>query len=88
MLALEPRMAKWTVARRWLAGRSEKLGRRANEIAARRTEDPGAIVVGYGPVGQTVTRLLTEFGINPMIIERTWMPSSNFNNADSRLSLR
>jgi CPA2 family monovalent cation:H+ antiporter-2 len=69
MLALEPRMAKWRWLARWLAGRSEKLGARANEIAARRTEDPGAIVVGYGPVGQTVTRLLTEFGINPMIIE-------------------
>ncbi|HWM24285.1 MAG TPA: cation:proton antiporter [Chthoniobacterales bacterium] len=69
MLALEPRMANWPLLRKWLAGRSEKLGARANEIAAQRTEDPGAIVVGYGPVGQTVTRLLTEFGINPTIIE-------------------
>jgi len=68
-LALEPRMAKWPFLRKWLAGRNEKLGARANEIAAQRTEDPGAIVVGYGPVGQTVTRLLTEFGINPTIIE-------------------
>ncbi|HMJ05107.1 MAG TPA: cation:proton antiporter [Chthoniobacterales bacterium] len=69
MLALEPRLAKWPFLTRWLAGRSEKLGARANEEAAKRTEDPGAIVVGYGPVGQTVTRLLTEFGINPTIIE-------------------
>lgn len=68
-LALEPRMAKWPFLCKWLAGRNEKLGARANEIAAQRTEDPGAIVVGYGPVGQTVTRLLTEFGINPTIIE-------------------
>jgi CPA2 family monovalent cation:H+ antiporter-2 len=68
-LALEPRMAAWPWLARWLAGRSERLGARANEVAARRTEDPGAIVVGYGPVGQTVTRLLTEFGINPMIVE-------------------
>ena len=68
-LALEPRMAKWPFLSKWLAGRGEKLGARANEIAAKRTEDPGAIVVGYGPVGQTVTRLLTEFGINPTIIE-------------------
>jgi CPA2 family monovalent cation:H+ antiporter-2 len=28
-----------------------------------------AIVVGYGPVGQTVTRLLRENGIEPIIIE-------------------
>jgi CPA2 family monovalent cation:H+ antiporter-2 len=32
-------------------------------------QDPGAIVVGYGPVGQTVTRLLAEFEINPIIVE-------------------
>ncbi|MFL6539598.1 MAG: cation:proton antiporter, partial [Chthoniobacterales bacterium] len=64
--ALEPRLSKWPS----LATRSEKLGARANRIAAKRTqEDPGAIVVGYGPVGQTVTRLLAEFGINPMILE-------------------
>ncbi len=69
MLALEPRMAKWPWLAKWLAGRSEKLGARANEIAAQRNTDPGAIVVGYGPVGQTVTRLLAEFGINPTIVE-------------------
>jgi CPA2 family monovalent cation:H+ antiporter-2 len=62
-------MATWPLLARLVAGRRERLGARANEAAAERTEDPGAIVVGYGPVGQTVTRLLTEFGINPMIIE-------------------
>ena len=66
VLALEPRFSKFT----WIASRSEKLGARANEIAAKRIgEDPGAIVVGYGPVGQTVTRLLAEFEINPIIVE-------------------
>ncbi len=69
VLSLEPRLAKWPLLSGLLASRSQKLGARANEAAAERTEDPGAIVVGYGPVGQTVTRLLTEFGINPMIIE-------------------
>jgi len=68
-LALEPWLMKWRFLTRWLGGRNERLGARANEIAAKRTEDPGAIVVGYGPVGQTVTRLLREFEINPMIIE-------------------
>lgn len=67
VVSLEPRLAKWP----WLASRSEKLGARANEAAAKnKRDDPGAIVVGYGPVGQTVTRLLSEFGINPMIVER------------------
>ena len=69
VLALEPRMARWSWLSRWLAGRSEKLGAQANEIAAKRNTDPGAIVVGFGPVGQTVTRLLAEFGINPTIVE-------------------
>jgi CPA2 family monovalent cation:H+ antiporter-2 len=69
MLALEPRIAKWPWLARRLAGRTEKLGARANEIAAEMNTDPGAIVVGYGPVGQTVTRLLAEFGINPTIVE-------------------
>ena len=66
VLALEPRLSKLS----WIATRSEKLGARANVIAAERMqEDPGAIVVGYGPVGQTVTRLLAEFEINPVILE-------------------
>jgi len=69
MLALEPRMAKWPWLARWLAGRSEKLGAQANEFAAQRNTETGAIVVGYGPVGRTVTRLLAEFGINPTIVE-------------------
>lgn len=69
MLSLEPRLARVPLFARLVAGRSEKLGARANHAAAERIEDPGAIVVGYGPVGQTVTRLLSEFGINPMIIE-------------------
>ena len=66
VLALEPRLSKLS----WIATRSAKLGARANVIAAERMqEDPGAIVVGYGPVGQTVTRLLAEFEINPVILE-------------------
>ena len=66
VLALEPRLSKLP----WVTTRSEKLGARANVIAEKRLqEDPGAIVVGYGPVGQTVTRLLAEFEINPVIVE-------------------
>jgi CPA2 family monovalent cation:H+ antiporter-2 len=66
VLALEPRLSRLP----WLVSRSAKLGARANiAAAARKQENPGAIVVGYGPVGQTVTRLLAEFGINPTIVE-------------------
>jgi monovalent cation:H+ antiporter-2, CPA2 family len=69
MLALEPLLARRPLLAKWLAGRREQIGARANEIAAERMQDPGAIVVGYGPVGQTVTRLLAEFEINPIIVE-------------------
>ena len=69
MLALEPLLARSPLLAKWLAGRREKLGAQANELAAERMQDPGAIVVGYGPVGQTVTRLLAEFEINPIIVE-------------------
>ena len=68
-LALEPVLARNRLLARWLARGNERLGRRANQIAAERMQDPGAVVVGYGPVGQTVTRLLSEFDINPIIIE-------------------
>jgi CPA2 family monovalent cation:H+ antiporter-2 len=65
-LALEPRLSRL----RWLATRAQRLGARANAAAAKRPqEDPGAIVVGYGPAGQSVTRLLSEFGIDPLILE-------------------
>lgn len=65
-LGLAPRLSRLP----WLATRAQKLGARANAAAARRKpEDPGAIVVGYGPAGQSVTRLLAEFGINPLILE-------------------
>ncbi|MEY2552029.1 MAG: monovalent cation:H+ antiporter-2, family [Verrucomicrobiota bacterium] len=66
VLALEPRLSKLP----WLTTRAAKLGARANAAAAKRKqEDPGALVVGYGPVGQSVTRLLAEFDINPLILE-------------------
>jgi CPA2 family monovalent cation:H+ antiporter-2 len=69
VLALEPILARRPRLSRWLMTKREKLGARENETTARAIQDPGAIVVGYGPVGQTVTRLLSEFEINPIIIE-------------------
>jgi len=66
VLMLEPRLSKLP----WLATRAARRGERANAAAAKRQqEDPGAIVVGYGPAGQSVTRLLAEFDINPLILE-------------------
>jgi K+:H+ antiporter len=69
MLQLEPALKRTPWLTRWLATRSEKLGARANQLAVKNIKDPGAIVIGYGPVGQTVTQLLEQFDINPTIIE-------------------
>jgi len=69
ILALEPILVGRPFLAKWLAHRSEKLGARANELASEQMQDPGAVVIGHGPVGQTVTRLLAEFEINPIIIE-------------------
>lgn len=41
----------------------------AEREALARTKRHRAVVVGYGPVGQTVARLLTENGIEPTIVE-------------------
>jgi CPA2 family monovalent cation:H+ antiporter-2 len=72
VLALEPRLQRWPWLARVLARGNERRGAQANEIAAKHAEHAAAvraIVVGYGPVGQTVTRLLREFQIDPTIVE-------------------
>jgi CPA2 family monovalent cation:H+ antiporter-2 len=73
---VEPATA-WAARRRRLWGWLNARARQQQPSAAAAATDrafplaPGyrAIVVGYGPVGQTVTRLLRENGIEPIIIE-------------------
>lgn len=58
---LVPRFAAW---------RAKKLGEKQPEPAPQsRPSRHGAIVVGFGPVGQTVSRLLEHNGIEPTIVE-------------------
>ena len=58
---------------RLLNRRTEQKGRAANAqtkmVLGRREEPPLAIVVGYGPVGQRVTRLLQDVNHAPVIID-------------------
>jgi len=58
---------------KFLNARAEKRGRALNEETVdtqiRKKEASRAIVVGYGPVGQTVSRILREFSIPPVIID-------------------
>jgi len=56
---------------RLLNQRAERRGREANRTAARTREGEGprAVVAGFGPVGQTVVRILRDFGIEPVVID-------------------
>jgi CPA2 family monovalent cation:H+ antiporter-2 len=63
---LEARVARWTGAwRRVLPG--EALP--DSGVASSLDPQDRAVVVGYGPTGRTVTRLLRENGISPTVVE-------------------
>jgi CPA2 family monovalent cation:H+ antiporter-2 len=68
LIGLGERHAKrWPALERWLAGRGQPLP----EHVARRSATvlSHAIVVGYGPVGRTLVRLLQENEIVPTVVE-------------------
>lgn len=56
--------------RRWLPvlAKDDEL-RRLDESDAEEAAPARALVVGYGPVGQTLTRLLRDFSIDPVVID-------------------
>lgn len=73
---LERSLRKWVPIWKFLSSRSEHEGVLVNqETRQRLTSDmtpssrPRAIIVGYGPVGQTASRLLTECGIKPIVVD-------------------
>lgn len=57
----------------WLNRRAEAKGEaisRDVETQIRQAAEPvSAIVIGYGPAGRTVTRILREFGIRPVVVD-------------------
>ncbi|MFO1064624.1 MAG: cation:proton antiporter [Pirellulales bacterium] len=71
-MQLRKRQSLW----RALSRRSEREGALANssthdhlEAVAAGPHGPGAVIVGYGPVGQTAYRLLFECGIRPVVVD-------------------
>jgi CPA2 family monovalent cation:H+ antiporter-2 len=68
-----PRMTSLLERRPWLWNLLNAMARRAvkglSEQPASSSAAHRAIVVGYGPVGQTVVRLLIDRGIEPTVIE-------------------
>src|SRR5438552_14613555 len=53
----------------WLGSRSHPAGETVDPRAATPQEAPWTIVIGYGPVGRTLTRLLRESKLNPNVID-------------------
>jgi CPA2 family monovalent cation:H+ antiporter-2 len=62
---------------RFLSSRAEVGGAMCNELAKARLADPDddvadrlkAVIVGYGPVGQTSARILRDFNIEPIVVD-------------------
>jgi CPA2 family monovalent cation:H+ antiporter-2 len=70
LMALEPWIERHGTWMNWLTKRSEVKGTAINaSLPDEKKQGIQAIVVGHGPVGETVSRLLREFDIEPMIIE-------------------
>ncbi len=66
---MEKWFLRWPALARWLAARTAG---RVGSAAATNVEPDGrrhAVVVGFGPVGQTVARLLKANAIEPMIVD-------------------
>ncbi|KYF47296.1 sodium:proton exchanger [Sorangium cellulosum] len=67
LFSVRDNFARWTstffMRRQAAAASDEEAAAHVDELAHR------AIVVGYGPVGRTLTRLLRENGIEPTVIE-------------------
>ena len=71
-LALEPRLSRIGWLNSFIEMRGGRSGAKANLKAVKHEPSSSgvrSIVVGYGPVGQNVTKILYEFGIEPTIIE-------------------
>jgi CPA2 family monovalent cation:H+ antiporter-2 len=60
-----------------VSGRSEARGAEFNQMAQTRLSHPDdpvaerikAVIVGYGPVGQTAARILRDFNIQPVVVD-------------------
>jgi len=63
-------VAEWAMRLPWIGGRpNTRVLSGDGEVASGGTAKHRAVVVGYGPVGQTVTRLLRENKIEPTVVE-------------------
>ncbi len=68
-LKLRKSKVLWTMLNRRSDAQARKINQETTMTAAAAIKENHAIVVGYGPVGQTVTRILRDFNIHPTVIE-------------------
>lgn len=70
-LSYETRLARNPLIARWVASMTGAREREAKRVAfkAGESDEVRAVVVGYGPAGQTVSQLLQESGVAPTIVE-------------------
>ena len=68
LLALEKPLLGTSWGKKWLSA-GEKRVQKGASSAALLPREASAIVIGYGPVGRSVTELLAESGIESLVIE-------------------
>lgn len=69
---IERRLRGWPGVWRMLNGRAERRQRGVNAQVGHRmdaSDRPHAVIIGYGPVGQTVDRVLREGGMETVIVD-------------------
>ncbi|MDR2982136.1 MAG: cation:proton antiporter [Puniceicoccales bacterium] len=69
MMALEPWIQKHPRLNRFLNRNATARGNKENITEISHHPKPGAIIVGYGPVGRTLARQVEKWNIEPMIVD-------------------
>jgi CPA2 family monovalent cation:H+ antiporter-2 len=64
---LQRRRRLWRLLHRSATARGDEANRATARAIER--EEVHAVVAGYGPVGQTVTRILKDFGLRPVVVD-------------------
>jgi CPA2 family monovalent cation:H+ antiporter-2 len=70
-LRAEPRLWRALTRRSEIGGAELNLemGRHLAEADQKEDQPVRAVIVGYGPVGQTACRILSEFGVRPVVVD-------------------
>ena len=72
----------------WLGSRSQPAGETVDPSAVNPQEEPWTIVIGYGPVGRTLTRLLRENKLNPTVTDLNYDSVQSLRRGSGRAMAR